>query len=72
MKIFALLPALLLLLLLWPMAKLAKKGWRLFAVLFFAALVTGCASTSNTFDKSPCACGFKNINTGNYGSKGDA
>ncbi|MET3148743.1 UNVERIFIED_ORG: hypothetical protein ABIB63_004603 [Xanthomonas axonopodis] len=54
------------------MAKLAKKGWRLFAVLFFAALVTGCASTSNTFDKSPCACGFKNINTGNYGSKGDA
>ncbi|MEN9119152.1 hypothetical protein [Xanthomonas euvesicatoria] len=69
MKIFALLPALLLL---WPMAKLVKKGWRLFAVLFFAALVTGCASTSNKFDKSPCACDFKQLNTGNFGGKANA
>ncbi|WP_430504821.1 hypothetical protein [Ralstonia pseudosolanacearum] len=69
MKIFALLPAFILL---WPMGKLAKKGWRFLAVLFFAALVTGCASSSNKFDKSPCACDFKPINTGNYGSKTDA
>ncbi|RWA36999.1 hypothetical protein [Xylella fastidiosa] len=65
MKIFALLPAIILF---WPSLKLLKKGWRLFAVLFFAALITGCATTSrsNKFDKSPCACDFEQLNTGNY------
>ncbi|CCF70653.1 hypothetical protein CAI18_12385 [Xanthomonas citri pv. punicae] len=66
---FALLPGLILF---WPLLKVVQKGWRLFAMLFLAALITGCASTSNKFDKSPCACDFKNINTGNYGSKVDA
>lgn len=69
MEIFALLPALLLF---WPFFKVVQKGWRLFAVLFFAALVTGCASTSSKFDKSPCACDFKQINTGNFGGKDNA
>ncbi|PNR90604.1 hypothetical protein LA05_01885 [Xanthomonas oryzae pv. oryzae] len=66
---FALLPGLILF---WPLLKLIKKGWRLFAVLFFAALISGCASTSNKFNKSPCACKFENVNTDNYGSQSDA
>ena len=69
MKIFALLPALILI---WPVLKVLQKGWRLLVFLFFAALINGCASTSNKFGKSPCACDFKNINTGNYGRKVDA
>ncbi len=69
MKIFAILPALLLL---WPLYKIVQKGWRVWVVLFFAALITGCASTSNKFDKSPCACDFTPLNTGNYGSNGNA
>ncbi len=69
MKIFALLPAVLLT---WLLLKLAKRGWKLLAVLFLMALVGGCASTSNKFDKSPCACEFKSLNTGSYGSKGNA
>jgi hypothetical protein len=69
MKIFALLPAVLLT---WPLLKLVKRGWKLLAVLFLMALVGGCASTSNKFDKSPCACEFKSLNTGNYWSKGNA
>lgn len=66
MKIFALLPALLFF---WPLFKIARKAWRLFAVLCLAAFITGCAGTSNHFDKSPCACDFQNINTGNYEGK---
>ncbi|CEJ49018.1 hypothetical protein ABVB18_19720 [Xanthomonas citri pv. mangiferaeindicae] len=66
---FALLPGLILF---WPLLKLIQKGWRLFAVLFFAALISGCASTSNKFNKSPCACDFKQLNTANYGTKADA
>ncbi|WP_175983228.1 hypothetical protein [Caballeronia zhejiangensis] len=66
MKIIALLPALVLL---WPMAKLLKKGWRLLALLVAVALVGGCANSSNKFEKSPCACEFAPINTGDYGSK---
>lgn len=69
MKVFALLPALFLS---WPLVMIAKKGWRLFAVLFFVALITGCSSTSNRFDKSPCACDFEQLNTGNYEGKGNA
>lgn len=69
MKIFALLPAVILF---WPLLKVIQNGWRLFAVFFFAALITGCASTSNKFDKSPCACDFKQRNMGNFGGKADA
>lgn len=60
------------LLLLWPMAALARRGWRLFAALLFVALVTGCAGTSNKFETSPCACDFKPLNTGNFGGKTNA
>lgn len=66
MKILAVLPTLVLL---WPMAKLAKKRWRLLAVLVTVSLIGGCANSSSKFDKSPCACKFTPINTGNYGSK---
>lgn len=63
MKILALLPALLVF---WPVFTIAKKAWRGLALLFFAALITGCAGPTNRFDKSPCACDFENINTGSY------
>ncbi|SAL75425.1 hypothetical protein AWB67_04758 [Caballeronia terrestris] len=68
MKILAFLPLLLSL----PMVALARKGWRLFAVLVLAALITGCTSASNKFDKSPCACEFELLNTGTDGGKDDA
>lgn len=68
MKILAFLPLLLFL----PMVALARKGWRLFLVLVLAALITGCASNSNKFDKSPCACEFERLNTGTDGGKDDA
>ena len=66
LKILALLPALLFFL--WPMTKLAKKGWRLLAVLVAVALIGGCANSSSKFDKSPCACEFTPINTDDYGN----
>ncbi|SAK79343.1 hypothetical protein AWB79_05022 [Caballeronia hypogeia] len=70
MKIlFAFLPAILTF---WPLLKVLQKGWRLFVVLLFVALATGCTSTSNKFDKSPCACAFQNLNTSYFGSKADA
>ena len=69
MKFFALLPALLLS---WPLVKIARRGWRLFALLFFAALITGCASPSSSFEPSPCACNFEPLNTGNFEGGGHA
>jgi len=69
MKVFALLPALPML---WLMAKLARKGWRLFVALCFAALISGCAGTSNQFDKSPCACDFMPPNMGNFRGEANA
>ncbi|AMV09396.1 hypothetical protein AC028_21510 (plasmid) [Xanthomonas citri pv. aurantifolii] len=56
----------------WVPLWLMKKGVRLFAVLVLGAVLAGCATTSNQFDKSPCACDFKQLNTGNYGSKANA
>lgn len=56
----------------WMPLWLMKKGGRFFAVLVLGAVLAGCASTSNKFDKSPCACDFKQLNTGNYGSNADA
>lgn len=73
MKIFALLTAFLPgLLMLWWMPKLIKKVWRVLVALVLAAFITGCASTSNKFDVSPCACQFQPLNTGNLGAHGDA
>lgn len=63
MKILALLPALLVL---WPVFTIAKKAWRGLALLFLAALITGCAGSTNRFEKSPCACDFENMNMGSY------
>ncbi|ATS28842.1 hypothetical protein AB8Z76_12105 [Xanthomonas phaseoli pv. phaseoli] len=39
----------------WVPLWLMKKGIRLFAVLVLGAVLAGCATTSNKFDKSPCA-----------------
>jgi len=69
MKIFAFLPAVLLL---WLVVKLARKGWRLFLALCLAALISGCAGTSNKIDKSPCACDFKPLNMGNFRGEANA
>ncbi|AET95623.1 hypothetical protein BG60_18450 [Caballeronia zhejiangensis] len=69
MKMLAFLPVFILL---CPTMKVAKKGWRLVAVLFVISLMSGCANSSNKFDKSPCACNFQPINTGSYGSKTNA
>lgn len=69
MKLFVLLQAIIIF---WLLLKIVQMGWRLFAVLFFASLITGCATTSNKFDKSPCACAFRQLNTGGYWSKSNA
>lgn len=54
----------------WVPLWMMKKGGRLFMMLVLAAILASCASTSNKFDKSPCACDFKPLNTANDG--GDA
>lgn len=69
MKFLAFLPTLLLY---WSLFKIAQKAWRGLAVLFFVALITGCAGPTNRFDKSPCACDFENINTGSYSGRNHA
>lgn len=69
MEIAALLP---LFLLIWPLLKLARKVWRLFALLFLAALITGCAGSSNKFDRSPCACDFQLLDTSSPAGQGNA
>lgn len=73
MKSFALLTAFLPgLLLLLAMPKLIKKIWRVLVALVLATLIGGCASSSNKFEVSPCACQFQPLNTGNSGGNGDA
>jgi hypothetical protein len=56
----------------WIPLWLMKKGGRLLTVLFLGAILGGCVSMSNGFDKSPCACDFKPLNTSNYGGMADA
>lgn len=63
MSPFVLLPTLLVC---WLFFAVVRKEWRLTTVLCFVALLSGCGSTSNRFDKSPCACDFQPLNTGNY------
>lgn len=53
----------------WIPLWMMQKGSRLFALLVVGAVLSGCATTSNKFKKSPCACEFKQLNTGNYGRK---
>lgn len=55
----------------WLPLWLIKIGGRFFAALVIGAILAGCTSTSSRLDKSPCACYFKQINTGSYGSKAD-
>lgn len=69
MEIAAFLP---LFILIWPLLKLARKLWRLFSFLFLAALITGCAGTSNKFDKSPCACDFELLDIASPSGLGNA
>lgn len=46
---------------------------RLLAILILVTLSAGCTNMSNTFDKSPCACGdFTPLNVGNYEEDGNA
>jgi len=58
--------------LIWPLWRLVRKLWRPFVLLFFAALISGCAGTSNKFDKSPCACEFELLDTASHGGKSNA
>lgn len=39
-----------------------RKSWHVLCVLLVVALTTSCSSTSNHFEKSPCACDFRSIN----------
>lgn len=52
---------------LWILLKVIRKGWRVFLALFFASLISGCASSSKSFEKSPCACNFELLGTSNQG-----
>lgn len=58
--------------LIWPLLWLVRKLWRPFVLLFFAALISGCASSSNKFDKSPCACDFELLDTASHTGHGNA
>lgn len=53
---------------LWLVLKMIRKGWRVFVALFLASLISGCASSSNGFDKSPCACDFEILETSSQGA----
>ena len=50
----------------WIPFWIIKKGWRLFAVLLFGALIAGCAINSAKLNKSPCACDFQPLNHADY------
>lgn len=52
---------------LWILLKVIRKGWRIFLTLFFVSLISGCASSSNSFGKSPCVCNFDLLYTSNQG-----
>lgn len=69
MEIAAFLPSFILI---WPLLKLVRKLWRPFAPLLFAALINGCAGTSNKFDKSPCACSYELLDTTSRRGQGNA
>lgn len=46
---------------LWLLIKVIRKGWRVFIALFFASMISGCASSSKSVEKSPCACNFESL-----------
>ncbi|SEB26329.1 hypothetical protein [Variovorax sp. YR216] len=47
----------------WLTLWLLRKGWRLLLLAFVVSAASGCTSLSNKFDKSPCACDFRPLNT---------
>lgn len=49
-----------------------RKAWRLLLAMFIAGSIAGCSTVSNRFDKSPCACDFKPLNTINVQEMGHA
>jgi hypothetical protein len=65
MKILEFLPSLFML---WLVIKVIRKGWRVFLALLFASIISGCASSSNSFDKSPCACNFESLGSSSQGA----
>ncbi|MDM0015048.1 hypothetical protein QTH87_21565 [Variovorax sp. J22P168] len=46
---------------LWIPFWLLAKSWKFFALLFLFGWLAGCSSTSNRFDRSPCACEFHQL-----------
>ncbi|MGO4395875.1 hypothetical protein AB4Z46_31425 [Variovorax sp. M-6] len=52
----------------WLIAKL----WRVFAAVLFIGLIAGCTSTSNKFERSPCACEFQRIDNSSLGERNHA
>lgn len=56
----------------WLLFKLLRKIWRLLALLFLAALASGCTGVPHKFDRSPCACDFELLDTANQAGQGNA
>jgi hypothetical protein len=56
----------------WVPFWLMKKIGRPLIIIFIGSLLAGCASTSSISEKSPCACDFESVNTGNFGRRSDA
>lgn len=65
MKVLEFLPSLFML---WLVLKVIRKGWRVFLVLLFSSMISGCASSSNIFDRSPCACNFESLGSSSQGA----
>ena len=55
---------------LWGQIWLVWKVTKFLAPFFLIGFLASCASSSNRFDKSPCACTFKPANTGNFAAEG--
>lgn len=57
----------------WIPFWILKKCWRFLSILFFGAVIAGCASNSAQLDMSPCAgCDFQPINNAHYIGKKNA
>jgi hypothetical protein len=47
----------------WFIPWMVLKGLVVLLPLLLLGFLSGCTSTSNHFDKSPCACEFRPLNT---------
>lgn len=45
---------------------LIKNARKAILAVLFSGLLASCASSSNTFEKSPCACDFERINVNKF------